>query len=165
METYHNDVFGFSFGTYRRRRGYVPLRCLGDVPARRLWVFHLKTCLRRREDILMRRCCYILLRCRHDVPIRCHGGVPLRPLNDVPSRRSWVFHLRRTCDVAGTYRETLLRHSHDVLLPGGLSSRQRWLERHRLMQNQTAKVLKRHAHVKHESHWPKHFLDFQNMKK
>ena len=30
-----------------------------------------------------------------------------------------MFHLRRTCDVAGTYRETLWRHRHDVLLPGG----------------------------------------------
>ena len=32
---------------------------------------------------------------------------------------SLVFHLRRTCDVTGTYKETSLRHRHDVLLPGG----------------------------------------------
>ena len=32
-------------------------------------------------------------------------------------RRRWVFHLRRTCDVAGTYRETPLRRRYDVLLP------------------------------------------------
>ena len=54
-----------------------------------------ETCLRRRED------------------------VPLRSLGDVPLRRRWVFHLRRTCDVTGTYRETSLRRRYDVLLPGG----------------------------------------------
>ena len=39
-----------SFGSYRRRRrtvlmgrrGYLPLRRLGDVPLRRRWVFHLR---------------------------------------------------------------------------------------------------------------------------
>ena len=77
-----------------------------------------ETCLRHREDELMRRCCYALLRRRHEVPIRCRGDVPLRHLNDVPSRCRWVFHLRRTCDVAGTYWETSLRRRHDVLLPG-----------------------------------------------
>ena len=35
-------------------------------------------------------------------------------------RRHWVFHLRCTCDVAGTYRETLLQPLHGVLLLGGL---------------------------------------------
>ena len=42
-------LLGVSFGSYRRRRrdvlmgrnGYVPLRRLGDVPLRCLWVFHL----------------------------------------------------------------------------------------------------------------------------
>ena len=41
---------GVLFGTYKRRRrdvlmgrrGYVPLRCLGNVPLRRRWVFHLR---------------------------------------------------------------------------------------------------------------------------
>ena len=41
---------GVLFGTYRRRRrdvvmgrrGYVPLRPSGNVPLRRLWVFHLR---------------------------------------------------------------------------------------------------------------------------
>ena len=42
----------------------------------------------------MGRRCYVLLRRHHDVPIRCRGDVPLR--------RCWMFHLRRTCDVAGT---------------------------------------------------------------
>ena len=65
-----------------------------------------ETCLRRRGDLLMERRCYVLLRRRHDVPIRQRGDVPLRCLGDVPSRGCWVFHLRRTYDVAGTYRET-----------------------------------------------------------
>ena len=42
-------LLGVSFGSYRRRRrdvlmgrnGYVPLRRLGDVLLRCLWVFHL----------------------------------------------------------------------------------------------------------------------------
>ena len=55
-----------------------------------------ETCLRRRED------------------------VPLRHLADVPLRRRGVFHLRRTCDVTGTYREMFLRRHYDVLLPGGI---------------------------------------------
>ena len=68
-----------------------------------------ETCLRRRGDVLMGRRCYVLLRRRHDVPIRRRGDVPLRHLDDVPMRRRWVFHLRRTYDVAGTYRQTSLR--------------------------------------------------------
>ena len=67
----------------------------------------------------MGRRCYVLLRRRHSVPIRCRADVPLRCLGEVPPRRRWVFHLRRTCDVAGTYRETLLRRRYEVLLPGG----------------------------------------------
>ena len=60
----------------------------------------------------MGRSCYVLLRHCHDVLIKCRGDVPLR-------RRRWVFHLRRNCDVAGTYRETSLPRCYDVLLPGG----------------------------------------------
>ena len=70
-----------------------------------------ETCLRRRGDVLMGR--------HHDIPIRRREDVPLRRLGDVPLRRRWVLHLRRTCDVAGTYKETSLRRRHDVLLPGG----------------------------------------------
>ena len=69
---------------------------------------------------MMRRCCYVLLRRRDNVPIRRRGGVPLRRLGDVPSRRRWVLYLRRTCEVVGTCRETSLRRRHDVLLPGGV---------------------------------------------
>ena len=130
-----------------RRRDNVTLRSGGDVPQRPYWVFHLgltgevveschqdvlvtcqrdvvgcfiwdllETSWRRTDETLLLR----PLRRRHDVPIRCRGDVPLWHLNDVPSRRHWVFHLRRTCDVTGTYRETSLRHRKDVLLPDGL---------------------------------------------
>ena len=64
----------------------------------------------------MGRRCYVVLRRRHDVPIRCREDVPLIRLGDVPRRHRWVFHLRRNCDVAGTYRETSLRRRYDVLL-------------------------------------------------
>ena len=67
----------------------------------------------------MGRRCYVLVRRCHDVPIRCRGDVPLRRVGDVPPRRCWVFHLRHTCDVAGTYREKSLRRRYDVVLPGG----------------------------------------------
>ena len=70
-----------------------------------------ETCLRRRGDVLMGR--------HHDIPIRRREDVPLRRLGDVPLRRRWVFHLRCTCDVTGTYREMSLRRLHDVLMPGG----------------------------------------------
>ena len=67
----------------------------------------------------MARRCYVLLRRCYDVPIRRRRDAPLRRFGDVPWRRCWVFHLRRTCDVTGTYRETSLRRRHDVLMPGG----------------------------------------------
>ena len=72
----------------------------------------------RRLDDVPRRCC-VLLRRRHNIPIRCRGEVPLRCLGDVPPRRCWVFHLKRTYDVAGTYRKTSLRRCYDVLLSHG----------------------------------------------
>ena len=65
---------------------------------------------------------YITLRRRHDIPIRHLEDAPLRRLGDVPLRRRWVFHLRGTCDVAGSYREPLLRRRYDVLLSGGVKS-------------------------------------------
>ena len=70
-----------------------------------------ETYLRRPGDVLVRRRHYVRLRRGHDIPIRCR--------EDVPQRHLWVFHLRRTCDVAETYKETSLRRRHDVLLPGG----------------------------------------------
>ena len=56
----------------------------------------------------MGRRCYALLRRSRNVSIRRRGDVLLRRLGDVPPRRRWVFHLGRTCDVAGMYKETLL---------------------------------------------------------
>ena len=49
-----------------------------------------------------------------DLLTRCHEFVTSKRGGNV------VFHLRRTCDVAGKYRETLLRRRHNVLLPGGI---------------------------------------------
>ena len=83
-------------------------------------------CLSRRGDVLMGRRCYVLLRRRHNVPIRRSGEVPLRGLGNVPTTRRWVFYLGRTCDVAGTYRETSLRRRADVLLLGGFSPFLSW---------------------------------------
>ena len=62
--------------------------------------------------------CYVLLRRCYDNPIRRRREAPLRRLGDVKSIRRWVFHLRRTCDVTGTYREKSLRRLHDVLMLG-----------------------------------------------
>ena len=62
---------------------------------------------------------YVLLRRRHDIPIRHREDEPLRRLGDVPLRCHWVFHLRRTYDVSGTYREMLLQRRQNVLFPGG----------------------------------------------
>ena len=58
--------------------------------------------MRRRGDVMMGRRYYVILKRRYDVPIRRRGDAPLRRLRDVLSRRRWLFHLRRTCDVAAT---------------------------------------------------------------
>ena len=68
----------------------------------------------------MERRCYVHLRRRYNVPVRRHGDVPLRRFGDVPSRSRWVFHLGRTCNVVGTYREMMLRRRQDILMPGGV---------------------------------------------
>ena len=75
-----------------------------------------ETYLRRLGDVLMGRPYSVLLRRRHDVPIKLCREVPLKRLGD---GLCWVFHLRRTCDVAGTSREMPLRRRYDVLLPVG----------------------------------------------
>ena len=67
----------------------------------------------------MRRRHNIPLRNRHNILIRRRGDVPLRRLGNVPLRQCWVFHLRRTYDVTGMYREKSLRLLHDVLLLAG----------------------------------------------
>ena len=69
----------------------------------------------------MGRRCYVLLKHRLDVPIRFCGDVPPRRLGDVPASRRWEFHLKCTCDVTGTSRETSLQRRYDVLLSDGVS--------------------------------------------
>ena len=81
-----------------------------------------ETFLRGRGDVMMRRRCYVFLRLCYDVPIRRRRDAPLRRLGEVPSRLRWVFHLRHTCNVAETYRETSMLRRHDVLIPGGKRS-------------------------------------------
>ena len=71
-------------------------------------------CKRRYRDVLMGRPGY--------VPLRRLDDVLLRRLGDVPPRRRWVLHLRRTCDLVGTYRETSLRRRYDLFLPGGATT-------------------------------------------
>ena len=100
------------------RHGYVKLRRLGGVPLRRRWA-SFETSLRRRGNVLMGLRCYLILRCRQDVPIRCPEDVPQRSLDDITPRRRWWFHLRCTWDVAGTCRETSLWRHNNVLLPVG----------------------------------------------
>ena len=64
----------------------------------------------------MERRHYVPLRYRHDIPTRRREDVPLRRLGYIPLQRRWVFHLRRSCDVTGTYREMSSRRRHDALL-------------------------------------------------
>ena len=78
-----------------------------------------ETYLKHRGDVLMGRHHYAPLRSCHEIPIRRREEVPLRRLGDVPLRCRSVFHLRRTCQVAGTNREMSLRCCH-ILLPGGI---------------------------------------------
>ena len=80
----------------------------------------LETYLRRGRDVLMGLRHYVSLRRRHDIPLRLCEDVPLRHLGDVPLRQCWMFHLRRTCDVTGTYKKMSLRRRHDVFCRVGL---------------------------------------------
>ena len=109
---FHLGVTGDIVETYKGRRRYVPLRRLGDVLLRRRGVV-FETCLRRCGDVLMIRHHYVPLRRFHDIPIRRFGDIPLRRPGNVPLRRHRVFHLKHTCDFAGTYREMSLRRRHD----------------------------------------------------
>ena len=115
VETYHSDIIEFFIWdleetSERRTNGTLKI-CTTETSWWRTTETSLGvsfgTCLKRRRDALIGHLCYVLLRRCHDVPIRYCGDAPL-------------FHLRRTCDVAGTYRETLLRRRYDVLLPGGI---------------------------------------------
>ena len=111
-------LLGVSFGSYRRRcrdllmrrHRCVPLRCLDDVPLRRRWVFHLRFVWDVLEtfwwNVVITSTCYTQLRRRQEVPIKRCGDLLLRRVGVFPPRCRWVFCLRRTCDVAGTYRDT-----------------------------------------------------------
>ena len=68
---------------------------------------------------MMGRRNYVNLRDHHNIPTKRRKDVPLRCLGNVPLRRCWVFHLRRTYELVGTYREKSLQRCHNVLLPGG----------------------------------------------
>ena len=115
-----------SFKSYRRcyrgilmdRHDFEPLRCLGDIPLRCCWLFHL-TYLRHCGDVLMGHCHFILLRHHDNIPIRCCGDVPLRHLGNIPLRLWWVFHLRHTCNITETYRGTSSGCHLNILLQGG----------------------------------------------
>ena len=130
METYYNNVFGcfiwdLQETSQRRANGRWWIRTTEmswwRTTETSLGVSY-KTCLRRRGDVMMGRGCYVLLRRRYDVPIRRRWDAPLRRFVDVPWRLRWVFRFRRTCHVAGTYRETSLRRRLDVLMPGGVTN-------------------------------------------
>ena len=88
-----------------------------------------RTCSRHRGGVLMRHRCCVLLRYHHEVSIRCQRDVSQRHLVHVPPRCRWVFHLRCTCDVAGTYRETSLRRCHDVATTSCFRVCSYWLKR------------------------------------
>ena len=81
----------------------------------------LETCLRRRGDKLIGRCCYFLLRRRHNIQIRRRGNVLLKHVSDVPQRRRWVFHLRHACDALGR-TERVVTTSSRRLVAGWVSS-------------------------------------------
>ena len=129
MESRHSNVIGcfiwdLQETSKRRTNGTLRMR----ITETSMWHTTVTSlgvsfdnCLRRRGDALMGRRSYVLLRRRHDVPIRSHGDVPLRRLGDVPLIHHWVFHLGRTCYVAGTYREASLQRRRDVMLPAGSS--------------------------------------------
>ena len=120
-------LLGVSFGSYRRRRRDILMEMSWIHTTETSWWgttetslgVSFETYLRRRGDVLMGRRHYVPMRRHHDIPIRRREDVPLRRLGDVPLRGRGMFHLRRTCDVAGTHLERSLRRRRDVLLPGG----------------------------------------------
>ena len=124
----------------RRHNKVIPRRD-GGVPQRRYWVSHLgvtgdvvetyywdvivcfiwdlsETSWRHTDGASSLRPLETLSR-QTSEDIR-REDVLLRRLGEVPLRRRWVFQLRGTCDVAGTYRKTSLRRCQEVLLPSGI---------------------------------------------
>ena len=116
METYHSDVIGVSFGSYRRRtNGKSWIRTTETS-----WWRTTETSLGVSFETYLRRCRDGLMGRRHYVPSRRRHYIPIRSREDVPLRCRWVFHLRHTCDVAGTYKQTSLRRRDDFFLRGEL---------------------------------------------
>ena len=114
-------LLGVSFGTYMRRRRTNRTSWIRTTETS-WWRttetslgVSFETYLRRRGGVLMGLRDYVPLRRRHNIRIRRREDVPQRRLGDVQLRRHWVFHVRRTCDVTGTYKETSLRLRHDIL--------------------------------------------------
>ena len=122
-------LLGVSFGSNRRRcrdvqmrrRGYVPLRRLGWHATVTLLGVSFETYLIRCGDVLMGRRHYVPLRHRYDKPMRRCEDVPLSCLSDVPLRRHWVFQLKGTCDVAGTWKDVVMT-SPGCLVVGWVNS-------------------------------------------
>ena len=78
-----------------RRRGYLPLKRLGDGGTTETPLgVSFETCLRGCGDPLIGCHSYVLLRRHLDVSIRRHGHIPLRRVGNIPPRRHWVFHFR-----------------------------------------------------------------------
>ena len=90
--------------------------CSRDKPSRQR---NSETWWRRVTATLLGVSFGIYKRRRRDLLMGRRGYLPLRRLGDIPLRRHWVFHLRRTSNVAGRYKEMSLRRSHNVLLLGG----------------------------------------------
>ena len=120
MWPYWSFIWEFHETSYRRTNGKLWIRTTESSWWRTTETslgVSFETCLRRHGDVLMGRH-NIPLRRHYNILIRRRGDVPVRRLGDVPLIRRRVFHFRRTCDVTGTYRETSLRCSHSILLPG-----------------------------------------------
>ena len=127
METHHSDIIGcfiweFQETSYRSANGTSwTLRRITETSWWRTAETSLgasfEICFRRCGNVLMGRRHNVLLRRRHGIIIR-HGDVPLRRLGDAPVRRRRAFHLRHTCDVAGTLQRDIVTTS-----PGRLAAR------------------------------------------
>ena len=120
METYHSKIivcfiWGYCFISWRRSNG-------------KLWIHTAETSWWRTTDVFYLTLVWdvvetywwgVVVTCSWDV-ITTFEDVPLKRLGSVPPRHSLVFCLICTCDVAVTYRETSLRHPHNMLLLGGI---------------------------------------------
>ena len=108
-------LLGVSFGSYRRSRRDVLMRCRAYVPLRGL------------NNIPLIRCRVFHLRLVWDVVVILWWGVVFTSnwnaiktfQYDVVETNHWDILATSHRDVAGPYKKTLLWHHHNVLLPGG----------------------------------------------